>query len=79
MRGEIRIPIQVYFVWLIGVVFICLGYLIYSGKTPFIVNFFNIIPEYDPRLLKILGTIIVIVGFIVILLPFILGTGNMNI
>jgi len=53
--------------------------LIYSGKTPFIVNFFNFIPEYDPRLLKILGTIIIIVGVIVIFLPFILGTENMNI
>lgn len=67
------------FVWLIGLLISCLGYLIYSGKTPFIVNFFNFIPEYDPRLLKILGTIIIIVGVIVIFLPFILGTESMNI
>lgn len=78
-RRKIVIPIQVYGVWLIGIFFIYLGYLIYSGKAPFIVNFFNFIPEYDPRLFKILGTIIVIIGFIVILLPFILGIENMNI
>lgn len=78
-KGGFTIPIQVFFVWLIGLLISCLGYLIYSGKTPFIVNFFNFIPEYDPRLLKILGTIIIIVGVIVIFLPFVLGTENMNI
>ena len=71
-------PIQVFAVWLIGLCISIAGYWIYKGKTPFIVNFFNFIPEYDPRLLKILGIIIVIVGFVIVMLPYILGIENMN-
>lgn len=49
----------------------------FYGKAPYIVNFFTFIPENDPRLLRIIGTIILI-GIIVLFLPLLLEVENIN-
>lgn len=80
MKGKLIMPIQVFFVWLIGLVFIYFGYLVFSRKAPGILDYFlklGITAE-DEKSAKFFGSIIAIIGIIVILLPFILGIENMN-
>ncbi len=73
-------PIQVLIVLLIGVVFIYVGYLIFAMKVPTLIDFFlkqgN--SYHDKRTNRFLGSIIMIIGVIIILLPFVLGVENMN-
>lgn len=73
-------PIQVFIVWLIGLFFIYLGYLIMTRKAPTVIDYFlklGITIE-GKKAAKIFGTIIVMIGIIVILLPLLLGVENMN-
>lgn len=80
-KGGKVVPVQAIIVMLIGVVFIYFGYLIFSGKAPTILDFFlkQGVAYNDKRTLKLFGTIIIIIGVIVTILPFILGIENMNI
>lgn len=77
----IKIPIEVFFVWLIGLVFLVFGFLIFKGKAPNILDLFlkQGVAYNDSFSTKFFGSIIIIVGIIVFLLPFILGIENMNI
>ncbi|WHX27459.1 hypothetical protein QNH47_06280 [Virgibacillus halodenitrificans] len=80
MRGGIAIPIQVYFVWLIGLVFIYFGYLVFSRKAPGVLDYFlklGITAE-EKISAKFFGSVIAIIGIVIMLLPFILGIDNMN-
>ncbi|MGY0691875.1 hypothetical protein ACW2QC_03670 [Virgibacillus sp. FSP13] len=74
-------PIQVIFVLLIGVVFIYFGYLIFTGKAPTLLDFFlkQGVSYSDKLSSRFFGTIIIIIGIIILVLPFILGIENMNI
>ncbi len=75
-----KIPVEVFFVWIIGIVFILFGFLIMKGKATNLLDLF--IKQSgtfsDSFSNKFFGIIIMIVGFIVLLLPFILGIENMN-
>jgi len=65
----------------IGIVFIYLGYVVFSKKAPGVLDLFlklGITAE-DEKSAKFFGTIIVITGVVIISLPFILGTEKMNI
>ena len=77
----IKIPVEVIFVWLIGFLFIFLGFLIFKGKVPSLLDLFlkQGVAYHDSFSTKFFGIIIMIVGIIVFLLPFILGIENMNI
>ncbi|ADU30565.1 hypothetical protein [Evansella cellulosilytica] len=74
-------PIQVIFVVVIGILFIYCGYLIFSRKAPNLLDLFlkQGVSYNDSLSAKIFGTIIIIAGIIVLLLPLILGIENMNI
>lgn len=80
VKGRLKMPIQVFLVWLIGLVFIYLGYLVFSRKATGVLDYFlrfGVTAE-DETSAKVLGTIIAMMGVIVIILPFILGIENMN-
>lgn len=75
------IPIQAYIIMLIGIVFIYFGNLVFSRKAPGVLDLFlklGITAE-DEKSAKFFGSIIAIIGIVIILLPFILGTESMNI
>lgn len=74
------LPIQAIIVVLIGILFIYFGYLIFSGKVPTLLDFFlkNEVVYNDKKTLRFFGTIIIIIGIIVAILPFVLGIENMN-
>ncbi|MYL45510.1 hypothetical protein GLV94_07615 [Virgibacillus halodenitrificans] len=74
-------PYQVYFLWLIGLVFIYFGYLVFSRKAPGVLDYFlklGITAE-DKTSAKFFGLMIAIIGIVVILLPLILGIDKMNV
>ena len=73
-------PIQVIIVILIGIVFIYFGYLIFTGKVPTLLDYFlkQGVLFNDERWLRTCGAVIVIIGIIVVMLPFVLGIENMN-
>jgi uncharacterized protein YjeT (DUF2065 family) len=74
-------PIQAIIVILIGLVFIYFGYLIFTGKAPTLLDYFlkQGVTYNDKKSLRFFGTIIIIIGIIVLILPFLLGIENMNI
>ncbi|MDX8044989.1 hypothetical protein SH601_03235 [Gracilibacillus sp. S3-1-1] len=74
------VPIQVVIVLLIGLVFICFGYLIITSKVPTLLDFFlkQGVSYNDKLSNKFFGSIIILLGIIMLLLPFILGIENMN-
>lgn len=74
-------PIQVIIVMLIGLLFIYFGYLIFTGKAPSLLDFFlkQGVTYNDKKLLRFFGTIIIIIGIVVLVLPFLLGIENINI
>lgn len=73
-------PVQAYLVMFIGIVFIYFGYLIFKGKVPTLLDYFlkQGVSYKDKKSLKFFGAIIIIIGVIVITLPFVLGVENMN-
>lgn len=74
-------PVQALLVMLIGLLFIYLGYLIFKGKMPNLLDYFlkQGVAAYNDKLsLKFFGPIIMIIGIIVLILPFLLGIENMN-
>lgn len=72
--------IQVLIVLLIGIVFIYFGYLIFSMKVPTLIDFFlkQGTSYHDKRINRFFGSIIMIIGVIIILSPLIFGVENMN-
>ena len=75
-----QVPFQAIIVILIGVVFIYFGYLIFTGKAPTLLDFFlkKGVPYEDKLSLRFFGGIIIVIGVVIVFLPFILGTENMN-
>jgi len=72
--------IQVLIVLLIGVVFVYFGYLIFSMKVPTLIDLFlkGGISFHDKRTNRFFGSIIIIIGILIILSPLIFGVENMN-
>lgn len=60
---------------LIGVFIMFIGFLVFKKKALFLVNLvlWNGVSGDEKVLSRIIGTILVVVGFIVILLPFLLA------
>lgn len=74
-------PFQVIFVVLLGLLFMYLGYLIYTRKAPNLLDLFlkQGVSYNDAISAKVFGSIIIIIGVIILLLPLILGVENMNV
>ncbi|GAA0466146.1 hypothetical protein [Alkalibacillus silvisoli] len=73
-------PYQAYIVMFIGLFFMYLGVLIFTGKAPSVLDYFlkTGVPYNDKLSLRFFGTIVIVIGAVIGLLPFILGTDNMN-
>lgn len=73
-------PIEAIILLLIGIVFIYFGYLIFTGKAPTLLDYFlkQGVLYNDEKSLKFFGTVIIILGILVVLLPFVLGVENVN-
>lgn len=78
--GAIQIIFGLLFLLLIGLLFIYIGYLIFTGKAPTLLDYFlkQGISYEDKLTTKFFGTIIIILGIIILISPFIFGIGNMN-
>ncbi|MDG5789233.1 hypothetical protein QA612_17375 [Evansella sp. AB-P1] len=63
-----------------GLLFMILGYFIYKHKALFLINLFlwNGLDGNRDLIAKVFGTIMFVIGIVIILLPFILGTDSMN-
>lgn len=63
---------------LIGIVIMVNGFLVWKKKALFLVNLiqWNGVTGEENLLSRIFGSVLLIVGFIVILIPFILIQGN---
>ncbi|WP_280771755.1 hypothetical protein [Salipaludibacillus daqingensis] len=64
----------------IGIIIIGMGYLVIKKKALFLINFnsWTVFGEHQGLFAKIFGTILIIIGTVVVLLPFLLGTENIN-
>ncbi|WP_058306379.1 hypothetical protein [Gracilibacillus massiliensis] len=73
-------PFKVIFVLLIGLAFIYFGSLIFLRKAPTLLDFFlkQGVTYNDKLSNKFFGSIIIIIGIVILILPFILGIENMN-
>lgn len=67
--------IELLMTFLIGVFIMFIGFLILKKKTLFLVNLvlWNAVSGNEKRLSRIFGTVLLIAGFIVILLPRLLS------
>lgn len=73
-------PIQVFIIWVLGVVFIYFGYLIFTMKVPTLLDYFlkTGVNYHDKRVYRFCGSIIIAMGIFIILSPFIFGIEQMN-
>jgi len=78
-------PVQVIlvllFILLIGLLFLYMGYLIFSGKAPTLLDYFlkQGVTFNDKLSNRFFGTIIMIIGVFILISPFIFGIENMNV
>lgn len=74
------LPIQVFLVWIMGLVIIYFGYLIFTRKVPTLLDYFLKlgVTFTDKNANRFFGGLIMVVGIVVLVLPFILGIENMN-
>jgi len=72
--------IQVLIVLLLGLLFIYIGYLIFTMKMPSVIDFFLKQGTFyhDKRINRFFGSIIMIIGVFILLSPLIFGVENMN-
>jgi len=73
-------PIQVLIVLLTGIVFIYIGYLIFTMKVPTLIDFFlkQGTSYHDKRINRFFGSIIMLLGVFIMISPLIFGVENMN-
>ncbi|MFA9557592.1 hypothetical protein ACERII_09830 [Evansella sp. AB-rgal1] len=72
--------IEVILTIIVGLFIMILGYLVFAKGALWIVNFnsWSVFGEHKGLVIKMLGGLLFIAGIIVALLPFILGTENIN-
>lgn len=73
-------PIQVLIVILLGILFIYIGYLIFTMKVPTLIDLFlkQGTSYHDKRINRFFGSIIMVIGVFIMISPLIFGVENMN-